>query len=91
MSKKEHGTSSHFLTGVIIGAALTSLVTTKTGRRIVKEIAEHGTDIVEGKLDLEQVVSKVKSSVDEDQAEKEVTATTQTAKRKRVFKGVKKK
>lgn len=87
MSRKEDKNhSSHFMTGVAVGAAITALFTTKTGRRLLQELTSQGADLVEGKVDLEKIVDRVKSARDEDEGEKASTRP----KKKRVFKGVKK-
>jgi len=89
MSGKEKEHSSHFLTGVAVGAAITALFTTKTGRRLLHELTTHGADFVEGKVDLEKIVDRVKNAGDEDEGEIDVGSTA--PRRKRVFKGARKK
>lgn len=79
-NENEHQ-SSHFLLGALIGAAATALLTTKTGRKILTEISENGTDLLEEKITPEQhtqgseEIEEVPDQAIEEQAKK-ITKTT---------------
>lgn len=88
---KNKNSSSHFLTGVAIGAVITALFTTKTGRKILKELTSNGSELLEGRVDIEKIVQRVKHARDEDDGELEIIVEEELPAPKRVFKGVKKK
>lgn len=88
-NNKENNSSSHFLIGVAIGAALTALFTTKTGRKILHEVTSNGAELLDGKVDIDSIVQRVKRVQDEDDAE--IDIMVESPAHKRVFKGIKKK
>lgn len=72
-----------------MGAALTALFTTKTGRKILHEITSNGAELLDGKVDIDSIVQRVKRAQDEDDAE--IDILIESPAQKRVFKGIKKK
>lgn len=67
---KQKGGSSAFFWGLIVGAILASLLTTKKGRKILRELIDVGLEMLEDfaqqkKVTDIPVVAKVKNTVDE--------------------------
>ncbi len=53
--------NSGFVWGLLIGAAIGSLISTEKGRRIIKELSEHGLDSIENLMDIDEI----KNAMDE--------------------------
>ena len=90
MNENNHNQSSHFLLGVMIGAAATALFTTKTGRKILKELSENGIEILEEKVDLKEIAGKLTTKKEALTSKTQSNAPQEHASKKRLFKGVKK-
>ena len=87
--------NSGFVWGLLIGAAIGSLISTEKGRRIIKELSEHGIESIENLMDIEEIknvmdagVEKGKEILDVDNKKEEVTVTVR--KKPRFFRGIKK-
>ena len=87
--------NSGFVWGLLIGAAIGSLISTEKGRRIIKELSEHGIESIENLMDIEEIknvmdagVEKGKEILDVDNKKEEVTVTVK--KKPRFFRGIKK-
>lgn len=82
-----------FMWGLIIGAALGSLLSTKKGRKIIKEISEHGLESLENIMNIDEI----KEVMDEGVAKgKEIFGDEEDTKpvfkkRPRLFRGIKRK
>lgn len=95
MEKKEyHG--SGFVWGLLIGAALGGLVSTKKGRKIIKEVSEHGLEAIGNIVNVEEIEKAVREDwgVEEKvevEVDKKTNGETPTPKKRRLFRGLKKK
>lgn len=71
--RSSHSGVNTFFFGILVGVALTLLITTKKGRKILKTLVEEGTDRIsrweEMLKELEE--SAVEEPIDEDEAEEE--------------------
>ena len=91
MDKNDHnsGNGGGFVWGLLIGAAVASLVSTQKGRQILKDLAEHGLESVENIVNLEEVKNAIE--VDgEDMMEGEMEEPEVKPKKKRLFRGIRK-
>lgn len=87
--------NSGFVWGLLIGAAIGSLISTEKGRRIIKELSEHGLESIENLMDIEEIkqamddtVDKGKEILDVDNKKEEVVVTVK--KKPRFFRGIRK-
>lgn len=87
--------NSGFVWGLLIGAAIGSLISTEKGRRIIKELSEHGLESIENLMDIEEIkqamdstVERGKEILDVDNNKEEVVVTVK--KKPRLFKGIRK-
>ncbi len=91
MSDKNN--NSGFVWGLLIGAAVGSLISTEKGRRIIKELSEHGLDSIENLMDIDEIKNAMDEGIDRGKeilnGEKEVEVTVK--KKPRLFRGIKKK
>lgn len=84
--------SSGFMWGLLIGGALGSLVSTKKGRRIIKELTEHGFESLENIVDID----KIKETIDKNEFVKAIKEEAEeekeemVKKKPRLFRGIKK-
>lgn len=91
--------SNGFLLGLLLGAGIALLISTKKGRNIIKEITENGIDALEdvvapGELkdllneDLEEEISPIENDMPDVAQVKSTHAPTRS---RRFFSGIKKK
>jgi hypothetical protein len=92
---EKHG-SNGFFVGLLVGAAVGALVSTKKGRQILKDLSDYGLEYVgnvvnledfEGILDDEEVMSEEMGK----ELTPEVVETEEKPKKKRLFRGLRKK
>jgi len=95
--------NSGFVWGLLIGAAIGSLISTEKGRRIIKELSEHGLDSIENLMDIDEIreamdngIAKGKDILNieegrrpEGSARREEVVVT-VKKKPRLFRGIKK-
>lgn len=88
--------NSGFVWGLLIGAAIGSLISTEKGRRIIKELSEHGLDSIENLMDIDEIreamdngIAKGKDilNIDGKEGKEEVIVVK---KKPRLFRGIKK-
>jgi len=86
--------NSGFVWGLLIGAALGSLLSTEKGRRILKELSEHGIESIESLMDIDEIKQAMDEGIDRgkeflnvDKKEEEAVAK----KKPRLFRGIKRK
>lgn len=104
MSEKEkhHGGPNGFLMGAILGGAIVYLVGTPKGRRILKEVSEHGVEFLEKVESIEDLANLQWDDLEEDQYEVSERPVSRQASNvsssmsrptssRRFFKGVKRK
>lgn len=98
---KNHGkhNSNGFFLGLLLGAGIALLLSTKKGRNILKELTENGIDALEDvvapgelkdllKEDLEEEISPLENDMPDSA---EVKPTVDSSKSRRFFSGIKKK
>lgn len=56
--------NSGFVWGLLIGAAIGSLISTEKGRRIIKELSEHGIESIENLMDIEEIKNVMDAGVE---------------------------
>lgn len=78
-NKKSGGKGGNaFVWGLLIGAILTTFLTTQKGRRILRDVVELGFELLEDFIDRETSKNKTKPQevvLDEKEEEQEVVAT----------------
>jgi uncharacterized protein YcfJ len=91
-----------FLLGIIIGGAVGALISTKKGRKILKDIADYGLDYVGNSINLDDIETILNDEEEEVMSGEMETAKGNTAakqaqekedilsRRKRLFKGIRK-
>ena len=86
--------NSGFVWGLLIGAALGSLLSTEKGRRILKELSEHGIESIESLMDIDEIkqamdegMERGKEFLNVDKKEEEAVVK----KKPRLFRGIKRK
>lgn len=95
--EKHHG-GGGFLAGLLIGAAVGALVSTKKGRQILKDLSDYGLEYVGNVINLDDI----ETILDEDTEEisngevagmdKDVVdAKPEPPKKRRLFRGIRKK
>lgn len=90
----ENKNNSGFVWGLLIGAAIGSLISTEKGRRIIKELSEHGLESIENLMDIDEIkqamedgVEKGKEILDVDNKSEEIVVAVK--KKPRLFRGIK--
>lgn len=96
----KHGPNG-FLLGLLIGGAVGALVSSKKGRKILKDIAEYGLEYVGNTIDMEDIESILSEDEEEMMSgeadagsvpeDKESQAEQQERPRRRLFRGIRKK
>lgn len=84
--------NSGFVWGLLIGAAIGSLVSTEKGRRIIKELSEHGLESIENLMDIDEIKQAMDDGVEKGKEilnieEKEEVVVVK--KKPRLFRGIK--
>lgn len=91
MNEKHSNSNGGFVWGLILGAAVGSLVSTQKGRQILKDLAEHGLESVENIVNLEEIKNAIEvdgeDMMDGEMEEPEI----RVPQKKRLFKGIRKK
>ncbi len=96
--QEKHGPSG-LLVGLIIGAAVGALVSTKKGRKILKDVIDYGIEYVGNTVDMEDIETILNDDEEEmmggeveaeGKVEKE-TEPEEPSRRKRLFRGIKRK
>lgn len=89
-----------FLIGLLIGGAVGALISTKKGRKILKDIADYGLDYVGNTIsmdDIDTILNEeeeeiMKGEVEaEEKTEPKKEDHEETSRRKRLFRGIKRK
>ncbi len=90
-----------FLIGLLIGGAVGALISTKKGRKILKDIADYGLDYVGNTISMDDIESILNEEEEEEVMKGEVEAEENTetksqnheepSRRKRLFKGINRK
>ncbi len=84
--------NSGFVWGLLIGAAIGSLLSTEKGRRIIKELSEHGIESIENLMDIDEIKDALGESGTLSQNKvREGVVVEKSPKKPRLFKGIKKK
>ena len=94
---EKHG-SNGFLMGLLIGSAVGALVSSKKGRKILKDLADYGLEYVGNTINLEDIETILNEDEEEMMSgelttEEGVVADEKpsTSIKKRLFKGIRKK
>ncbi len=83
--------NSGFVWGLLIGAAIGSLVSTEKGRRIIKELSEHGLDSIENLMDIDEIKEAMDSGMEKGREFLNNEEKEEVVKKKpRLFRGIKK-
>lgn len=94
--------NSGFVWGLLIGAAIGSLLSTEKGRRILKELSEHGIESVEKLMDIDEIREAMDEGVinrkenvegehsDPEKSSKREEVEVVVRKKPRLFRGIKK-
>jgi len=90
----ENKNNSGFVWGLLIGAAIGSLISTEKGRRIIKELSEHGLESIENLMDIDEIKEAMDNGIEKGKEflnveEKEEVVVVK--KKPRFFKGIGKK
>lgn len=88
-----------FFMGLVVGAAVGALVSTKKGRQILKELVDYGIEYAEGVVDMEGVEKVFRDEEETMSGEMEDNFPVENSssekeekpKKKRLFRGLKKK
>lgn len=91
MENKEHGSGGGFVWGLLIGAAVGSLVSTQKGRQILKDLMDHGLESLENVINIDEVKNAIKIDGEEMMGGEMTEAKPVVAKRKRLFRGIRRK
>lgn len=91
----ENKNNSGFVWGLLIGAAIGSLISTEKGRRIIKELSEHGLESIENLMDIDEIKEAMDNGIEKGKEflnveEKEESAEIVVKKKPRLFRGIKK-
>ena len=101
--EKQHG-GGGFIAGLLIGAAVGALVSTKKGRQILKDLSDYGLEYVGNVINLDDIETildedteemsngEVAGMNEEESASAESSGETKEApKKRRLFRGIRKK
>lgn len=95
---EKHGPNG-FLIGILIGGAIGALVSSKKGRKILKDVAEYGLEYVGNTIDMEDIETILNDDeeemmggeVDASAEGKSETKSAEPSRRRRLFRGIRKK
>lgn len=96
---EKHGPNG-LVVGLLIGAAVGALVSTKRGRKILKDVVDYGIEYVGNTVDMDDIETILNDDEEEmssyaeateDKMAKEEKEAEQPSRRKRLFRGIKRK
>lgn len=95
--EKHHG-GGGFLAGLLIGAAVGALVSTKKGRQILKDLSDYGLEYVGNAVNFDDIETILNEDTEEmsngevaGMDEEATEAQPEASKKKRLFRGIRKK
>lgn len=96
--EKQHG-GGGFLAGLLIGATVGALVSTKKGRQILKDLSDYGLEYVGNVINFDDIETILNEDTEEMSngevagMDEDVVSETQSEapKKKRLFRGIRKK
>jgi hypothetical protein len=88
----ENKNNSGFVWGLLIGAAIGSLISTEKGRRIIKELSEHGLESIENLMDIDEIKEAMDNGIEKGKEFLNVEEKEEVIvkKKPRLFRGIKK-
>ena len=93
---EKHGPNG-LVVGLLIGAAVGALVSTKRGRKILKDVVDYGIEYVGNTVDMDDIETILNDDEEEmmggevEAVAKEEKEAEQPSRRKRLFRGIKRK